>query len=727
MPNDFVDPIDLAISAIDFKRFFTNLKKWAWLLILGGGLSATLAYFYCRQLTPIFQATTNILVTRNSQQTIGDLSDSMNFSQLVETYVSMLSLDEFLGIVSQRLNYPVLADNVNVTSLANTQVIQLQVDNADPALAERIADTMVMVLREQNETLQAGRYTEAEKKLELQITDSETKLNIVQAQLDKTKTAALAEQISQSQANMDSTIKAIQVVTPELERLKSMTWVQTRTLFIEKTALLPKQQAVFDELLAARSKLAGQMSTDPLAKPDLQLAAQIQAQITELDAEIEKTRLLIAETQSQLAYLTPLDSEQTFNAVIVEKDNILKTQQSLLTSYQNVYTNLLSTGEVRRTTNEIDNLQQSLDLYQTIYLDLLSDREDIKKQKLQNMPTVEQISPAQAGKIPVSPRTLLTTLLGGLGGLILALSFVILKGMADDSIQNHTEVEKILGTKVIGRILEIKDNTEGQGIYVSRVPRSPTAESFRTLRTNLEFSNKEKPIKSIIVTSAGPEEGKTTVASNLAAILSHSGKKVILVDADLRRPRIHQVTGVSNTLGLSELINANPDYFINDFVQTLDNLPFLRILPSGKLPANPTDLLDSVRMKDLLRTLTDTFDFVVIDCPPMIVADPQILLGLVDAVLLVMVPGKTSKTVLRAVQEQVKHSGVRLLGAVFNRLHKSHQSGYDGYAYYKNPYYTSSDDDLMENGGKKKMFKKGRKSTAGQEEHRQNIVTNSEV
>src|SRR3990172_8951196 len=125
-------------DSIDFKKIFTTLQQWAWLLILGAALSAGSAYFYSRRQTPVYEATTNILVTRNSQQTVGDLSQSLNLSQLVETYVSMLSLDEFLNIVSQRLGYEVAAGNVKVSALTNTQVIQLQVQDADPARATLI-------------------------------------------------------------------------------------------------------------------------------------------------------------------------------------------------------------------------------------------------------------------------------------------------------------------------------------------------------------------------------------------------------------------------------------------------------------------------------------------------------------------------------------------------------------------------------------------------------------
>jgi succinoglycan biosynthesis transport protein ExoP len=713
MPNEFEDNFD---DAIDFKRLFAILRSWVWLLILVVVLCAVSAYFYSRQQTPVYEATTNILVTRNSQQSLGDLSQTLNLSQIVETYVRMLSLDEFLGIVSQRLGYKVETENVDVSALPNTQVIQLKVQDVDPNRAALIADTMVTVLGEQNETLQAGRYAEAEQNLDIQIKESEAQIAEVQTKLDVAKTGALIEQVTEAQANIDDTVNAIKVTTIELDRLDKMTWMDAYFLLHDKKARLPKQQVLRDKQIAEKNDLQAKLSSDPKAQTDPKVAAMIQAQITEMDAKIEKTRQLVEETQNEIIFLTPLDTEKGFDFSVVEKENFLKTQQSLLTSYQDVYTSLLTTEEVKRTTNEIDNLNQNLALYQNIYLNLLSSREDVKKQKMQNIPTVEQISLSLASEDPVKPRTLLNTLLGGLAGLILALGFVMLRNMTDDTVKSREEVEKLLDTKVIGYILEIKDNKEGEGIYVGHAPRSPVAEAFRTLRTHLEFSAKEKPIKSIIVTSGGAAEGKTTIASNLAAILSHSGKKVILVDADLRRPRVHQHTGISNVKGLSDLISAEQEIGVNAYVQKLENIPDLSILPSGGLPANPTDLLGSEKMKNLLGTLSDLYDYVVIDCPPMLVADPQVLLGLVDGVLLVMVPGQTRMEVVRAVKEQVEHTGVRLLGVVFNRLKNNRHAGYGGYSYYAYPYYYSSDyyssNDVNGDGvGKKKGLWKRRSKT----------------
>ncbi len=686
MSNEFEHNSDVAI---DFKRLLAILQQWAWLLILAVALGAAAAYAFSRQQTPVYEATTNILVTRNPQPTVGDLTQSLDLSQLLTTYVRMLSLDEFLGIVSQRVGYKVDPKNINVSALTNTQVIQLKVQDVDPKRAALIADTMVKVLGEQNETLQAGRYSQAEQSLNLQIKEVQAQISDVQAKLDAAKTSALIQQTAEAQANIDNTVNAIKVTTTELDRLHQMSWMEAHFQLTDKKNLLPQQQTLLDKLISQNNALQDKLSSDPQVQTDAKYAQEIRVQITDTTAKIEATRQAIEQTQSDIAFLTPLDTEQGFNSTLVEKENLLKTQESLLTSYQNVYTSLLSTEEVKRSTNEIDNLTQNLNLYQNIYLNLLSSRETVKNQEMQNIPTIEQISLAQASAEPVRPRTLLNALLGAAAGLILALSFVSLREMTDDSIKSREEIEELLGTKVVGYITNIKENHDGKGIYVGRAPRSPVAEAFRVLRTNLEFSCREKPFKSIVVTSGGPADGKTTVSANLAAILAHSGKTAVLVDADLRRPQVHDYAAVSNALGLSDLINRE-NASIDDYVQKIQNVPGLSILPSGTLPPNPTDLLGSERMKSILRSLSNSYDYVVIDCPPMLIADPQVLLGLADGVLLVLVPGQTHKEVVGAIKEQMQQAGARLLGVVFNRLQNSRRRGYGGYSYYSYPYYYSS-------------------------------------
>jgi capsular exopolysaccharide synthesis family protein len=694
MSNEYTETSE---ETIDFQKLWFILLKWWWLFIVIAALSAGAAYYYSIRQTPIYEATTNILVTRNSsQQSVGDISQSLNLSQLVETYVQMMGTDEFLGVVSARVGAPIPAGNITVAGLTNTQVIELKVQDADPARAARIADMMVVILRERNETLQAGRYDEAEKSLETQITNIETQINDVQAKLDTAKTDALLQQINEAQANISQTVDRIKVVRAELDQLKDMNWIQATFLMREQQIRLPNLQALLDQRAAQRAEIEAKLALSGSGPtPDAATIELLKKQLDNLDQLSEQTRQDIQKSQDEIAFLTPLQTEEGFKAVVIEKNSILRTQESLQQSYQNLYTNLLSTEEVKRTTNEIDGLKRNLALYQQIYLGLLGNREDLKKQKLQNIPTVEQVSPAQASENPVKPRTSLNTLLGALAGFVLAGAVIFLREALDDSVQNYAEIEKILGARVLGYVLKF-DDKDGDGIYIARMPRSPVAEAFRSLRTNLEFASKERTIKSLVVTSGNPGEGKTTVAGNLAASLSHSGKKVLLVDADLRRPRVHRYTGLSNETGLSDLLDPEETWGIEDCRQSLTNLPNLQVITSGAIPANPTDLLCSPKMESLLQTLTGMYDYVVIDAPPMFLADPQVLLGLADGVLVVMVPGETRKEAVRAMHEQVAQTGARVVGVVFNRLVHGGRSygGYGGYGYYyahKYSYYETND------------------------------------
>lgn len=221
---------------------------------------------------------------------------------------------------------------------------------------------------------------------------------------------------------------------------------------------------------------------------------------------------------------------------------------------------------------------------------------------------------------------------------------------------------------------------DARQVYVERQPRSPVSEAFRTLRTNIEFAGVQKPVRTLLVTSPGPGEGKTTVAVNLAAIIALSGKRVALVDADLRRPAVHRLLGLPNRDGLSNLFRYQEG--IHTVIRSRLEMPQLKIITSGGLPPNPAELLGSERMSQILEELADLVDIVVIDTPPSLVADAQILSGRVDAVLLVIQPGRTQAQTAQACLELFRHAGARVIGTVMKRIPRNRAYYYGGYKYY---------------------------------------------
>jgi len=194
-------------------------------------------------------------------------------------------------------------------------------------------------------------------------------------------------------------------------------------------------------------------------------------------------------------------------------------------------------------------------------------------------------------------------------------------------------------------------------------PRSPVAEAYRSLRTNLDFASLDQPLHSLVITSPGPEEGKSTTLANLAVTAAEANKRVILVDCDLRRPRLHEIFGLENDQGLTSMVVSD---------QAMENPPLqevgverLRVLTSGPLPPNPADLLASRRMDDIIKLLVEQADLVLFDAPPVIaVTDAAVLASKADGALLLIGAGNTRREHAQQAKEVLERVNARLVGAV---------------------------------------------------------------
>ena len=281
-------------------------------------------------------------------------------------------------------------------------------------------------------------------------------------------------------------------------------------------------------------------------------------------------------------------------------------------------------------------------------------------------------------------------------GLGVAVTF--LKEYFDDSLKTPEEIEK-MGFNLLAAIpkieldeiekkvqkkWELSDAGEAKKIESRLIthfdPRSPVSEAYRTLRTNLQFSKIEGEIKAILVTSSGPKEGKSTSIANLAITLSQMGSKVVLIDTDLRRPVIHSIFGHKKENGLTNYImdQISLDEAIKDTI--IDNL---KVITSGVLPPNPSELLGSKKMEDLIGTLKERFDLVLFDSPPVIaVTDAAVLSTNVDCVFLVVSSGHTNKDAIIRATTLLENVKARLLGAVLNNVDYDNNYGSSYYQYY---------------------------------------------
>lgn len=209
-------------------------------------------------------------------------------------------------------------------------------------------------------------------------------------------------------------------------------------------------------------------------------------------------------------------------------------------------------------------------------------------------------------------------------------------------------------------------------------PKSPIAEAYRTLRTNIQFSNVDGDLKTLCVTSSGPGEGKTTTVTNLAETFAQAGNRVLIIDADLRRPRVHKVFKLSNHKGLTNVL-AN-QYSIDDVTQVTGTE--VTVMTSGPIPPNPSELLGSQKMKDIITQLKQLYDVIIIDSPPVgVVTDAAILSTSVDGTILVVASGKTEIDGAKRAKQLLENVGARIVGVVMTMIPVS-KKGYYGYQYY---------------------------------------------
>jgi len=228
----------------------------------------------------------------------------------------------------------------------------------------------------------------------------------------------------------------------------------------------------------------------------------------------------------------------------------------------------------------------------------------------------------------------------------------------------------------------------GPGLIALSEPRSAASEAFRTLRTNIQFAGLDQPCRSIVVTSAGPEEGKTTSVANFAVVVAQAGSRVCVIDSDLRRPSLHRLLGVDNGRGLTTALVAGLSFAE---VAIPSRIPNLFILPSGPLPPNPAELVGSHRMRECLQAATESFDLVLCDSPPvMAVGDATALAALCDGVVLVIQVGRTAHDLLRRVVDQIEAVKGRILGVLLNRADPRRDGYYYAYEAYQR--YTKADD-----------------------------------
>ena len=459
-----------------------------------------------------------------------------------------------------------------------------------------------------------------------------------------TQDMSTSERLAQTYAEM---VRRQPILEATVEALDlDMNWKALRERvsvnLVRNTQLMEIQVTDTDpqRAMLTANEIARQLILQSPTQPDKEREAHRQfvtAQLADLQAKISAGQAEVAELEKSLA--TAFNAEQ---------------MQSIR--------------------GQITALQTQVNTWQANYASLLS----FLQEGVTNYISV--VEPATAPAAPISPRTRTNVLLAAVVGIMLGVGFAFLIEYLDDTIKSPDDIVQALGLFPLGAISCINGKSYEDKLVAAIHPRSPISEAYRILRTNIQFSAVDKPLETLLVSSPNPIEGKSITLANLGVVMAQAGLSVILVDSDLRRPVLHKIFDLPNKEGLtSVLLDGAPS--LDGRLQTTQ-VENLRVLTSGPLPPNPSELLGSQKMKSLIETLKGKADVVLFDSPPaLVVTDAAVLAGQVDGVFLVADAGSTRREITRRAKEDLVKVGANVLGAVLNKL-SPRGAGYYYYYYY---------------------------------------------
>lgn len=702
---------------IDLEKYWLVLKR-RWLPamgVLGATVIASALYVIFQK--PVYEAEGKLMFKSNTTSSLTGLGEEIGQLEALgyqnnplDTQAEIVKSVPVLEEVIQSLNLrnddgelvkpQELAKELKVTGIAGTDVLHIAYADDDPIMTASVVNKVMDVYLQENvqanraEAISAREFilsqlpaTEsAVQRADLALRRFKEENNVIA--LDEEATAAveiianLEEQIAQAQAQLVDATARVQELqnqvgfSPQqavaLSSLNQSTGVQD--------ALLQYQQAQRQLAEEQTRYRAGHPAIDNLQRRIDALEALLQQRI----AEVVGNESTIAVGDLQLGELR---QELTGELVQAQAERVglagrLQALVETRSSYRSRAHNLPGLEQRQR------DLDRQLQAAQATYEGLLARLQEVQVAENQNVGNARVVSMALTPTESVGPQKKLLLGVGAFVGLLLAIATAFALDLADRSVKRIKEAKELFGYTVLGIIPAIS-TTERNWLHPEQtdqlipsvitrdMPQASVSEAYRMLQANLKFLQSDKPLKTIVVTSSIAQEGKSEVSANLATAIAQAGQRVLLVDADLRRPVQHHIWAIANSIGLSNVLVDQGN--VQEAVQEV--LPTLSVLSAGVMPPNPVALLESKRMAALVADFSENYDFVIFDTPPLSgTADAAVLGRMTDGVLLVVRPGTIDSVNAQSAKEFLAQSGQHVLGMVMNGVNVKNEP--DSYFYY---------------------------------------------
>ncbi len=586
-----------------------------------------------------------------------------------------------------------LAGNLTVDPVERTNLVVIRYRHNDPDLARRVADTLATVFIENDRQRETGNTVALKESTARQITDLQQQLSSLENQ-----------RIGYMKANnipLKSDIKALNVPAMRVEN------IGMESLNAEN--MVKKLQADYDAAQRA------QAARDVFSIPKVLESKQVQVLKEKLDGLQERREALLQQYTSEWPEVKKIDAQikQVRGALDKSAADIVTAMGAELDAAKQREAKLRSTYSQERgiatdvSVKEIGlgNLNQQIETSKQMLAALLQRRTEMETAAVAEQSSNVSIQTSARTPHLVGPprvRNIMIALMLALGAGI-GLAFLL--DYLDDTLKSIEDVDRHIHLPTLALIpapRELRrlafargapamDHSDNTALALIEEARSPVAEAYRHLRTSLLLSSAGQPPKTVLVTSSQPSEGKTTTAVNTAMMLAQTGAEVLILDCDLRRPRVHAHFQMDNKRGVTNYLSGEMN--VSELIQPYERQQNLKVITSGPVPPNAAELLGSDEMRRLLHLLGEHFTHIIIDSPPAIsFTDASILSTMVDGVMLVVHGGRSSRAVVRRAKQQLMDVGAHIFGIVLNNV-KMEGTDYYGYGGYYSNYYAQDDDD----------------------------------
>ncbi|MEW6685653.1 MAG: polysaccharide biosynthesis tyrosine autokinase [Candidatus Edwardsbacteria bacterium] len=668
----------------------------------------------------IYEATSKIIIQRSRKPIVGYEFETEESRNEINNQVEILRSVTLAEKVAERLRnhqeyakffspnedlIGVVLSGIAITPLTRTDIIAITVQERSGERAAAIANALVESFVEMNVAQSRGEFSEIRKFLEEQIPIVATKLyqseKNLQEYKERNQLVSLSEETGALIDKLTEFDKLYSQTNTDLHSSEKRLYYLQEQLGQEKKDLTEKISEISSPFIAEmRKELVAQETNLSLLL--VQGLTTEHPKVKELQRRIEETKSKLKEETTTLltketSLLDPLGySEKLFDQILTLQIEIetLKAREEVLSKVVEKYSRRLQSLPEKEIA--LARLTREFNLNENIYKMLMERNEESRLAEVGKLGNARIIERAQPSPFPIKPRKTMNLVFGVLLGIALGGGVVFFLEYLDTSLKTLQDVERQLELTVLGSIPRIiseetneskkyqnENNTSSLAelLITHHLPRSPVAESYRILRTNLRFAQPDNPLKTVLVTSAGPQEGKSTTAANLAITLAQVGAKVILVDADLRRPTLHSTLGFSPEPGLTECLIEEKK--VENLIRKTE-VENLFLLTSGTIPPNPSELLGSEKMKEVINQMKKCCDFVIFDSPPLTtVTDASILGAECDGVLMVIRSGKTHRELAKRGKIFLENVKAGIIGAALNDIPpESYAYGYYYHYYY---------------------------------------------